>query len=284
MKIVFQFPDKDITLDVKLLDNPAVDSWADHFLSKDITVKSFIQNQMISKHWNPTDLENILNTIRDRISKLSLHGYTYNGAIPDDINQLDQSWANHIHRFFTHTQKSINDSTGPRPINEVLSWLQDVNEYVHQVENYVDKPLKDFNIEPIEEIYLSYEPTPNSPGWWTILPEWRQYHTREHHDVVLGSQILGKTILRSYIDQDDPTDWDTSGHYHNNAALQILPTDRRERLYSSNHFRQWVESHGATLDSVWYDFPIGDVENRDSLDEVYARLNNGKIVDAIYLP
>jgi hypothetical protein len=217
------------------------------------------------------------------INQLVQHGYEYLTAWPSSVQEVDRVWCNQAHRFFTHTQQTVNLSGMPKDMsNKLTTWLQQLNDSVHNLEDFMPPAIgytPDFSFD---EIYCSDEPSYNHPGWWQITDEFRQYHSAEPATVILGSQILGKTLLRSYLDGDDPRDWDTSGHYCNNGALLIQPSNFRSKVYNSDDFRTWLARHDLTPRQVTYDFPIGNAVEPAILQQVYDKLNLGGHVKTIY--
>lgn len=278
MKISFLFPTEILDLHIELINNPAVTSWAEHF-KNGFLAKANIQNYYVIFPHDPIKLEEYLGICRLRIEQLKEIGYVYNGPLPNNINDIDRNFTNQLHRFFTHNQHVVNHAYWPElSLNEhitkqksITSLLQDVNENVHLIERYL-KPVPDINSESLQEIYLSAEPAYDHPTWWAMDHDYRQYHTDNHADIIFGSQILGKTLLRSFLDGDDPVDWDTTGHYANNGTLQILPTNGREQIYNSKQFNQWLLQHNINRSNVFFDFPVGNIINRSILAELQSKM------------
>lgn len=281
MKIKFQFQDP-LILNINLIENPAVDSWSDHFLSNGTRSFAYLVDPFQRFYASTELIQTLLDMVKDRLEDLESYDFIFTGAtFPNSPEAVTRDWTNKLHRFFTHSQKHVNhcDFTGSlETITEhrknLSMLLNDINECVHTIERYL--PLSVPYIDGHNEVSITSQPTADDPNWWTIDPLWRQYHSIEHADVILGPQILGKTILSSYMDADDPNDWDTTGHYSNNGALQIiLGPARRKDIYKSQPFIQWLEHHGLTADTAWYDFPIGNISNREIIPELIKKLSSG---------
>jgi hypothetical protein len=295
MLIKFHFDDETIDLPIELVANPAIDSWKQHFLDRDqsVVVDGFFWDPMGKKIYHPDEVrsqtQQCLEILEESVARLKNLQVEFPYEVPD-VDSVDQDWANRAHRWFTHTQKDFNEKRVPGMSfqnmkayrSQVTEQLQIVNEYIHAVENYIPAPNVGFERGTMWEIYLSDEPPCTHPRWWQMNPEWRSYHSPEHYDVIFGSQILGKTILKSFLDQDDPRDWDTSGHYNNNGALQILPTRHRQQVYQSQQFRDWVERHDISLDQVWYDFPVGNVLDHSALEKITKKFQTQAFLKVSY--
>lgn len=281
--ISFEFPDQTLDLHIKLLDNPAVQSWRDHFLTTPLTVTSHIVGNVVALTHDLEKMSVLFGQCCGYIDQLAQHGYVYYTSIPGSIHDVDRAWCNQAHRFFTHTQQTVNLSGMPKQhASELTVLLQQLNDAIHALEDFLPPAIGYTPEFSFDEIYCSDEPAYNHPGWWQITDEFRQYHSAEPATVILGSQILGKTLLRSYLDGDDPRDWDTSGHYCNNGALLIQPSDFRRKVYNSNDFYSWLARHDLTPEQVTYDFPIGNAVEPAVLQQVYDKLNLGGHVKTIY--
>ena len=282
MIISFEFPDSTLELKVDLVDNPAIRSWAEHFLAQPLEVRSHIINNARPQRPDFTRIAQLYESCVNNINKLAELGFVYDGPMPESIKDLDRSWCNRAHRFFTHTQKYVNDMQIPLLSCEevvaqreyITSFLQPLNDDIHSIEDYfLPNAYGAVNFDA-EEIYCSSMPTYNDPGWWQMDETWRQYHTLDHATVIFGPQILGKAIARSYLDGDNPNDWDTTGHYCNNGALLIQVSNWRNDLYTSDSFKEWIKKWGLESNQVFYDFPVGHVKDKQSVRDVYTKLRN----------
>lgn len=283
MIISFEFPDQILDLHIQLINNPAIRSWANHFLATPLSVTAHIVGNIVPHTVDIDRMSVLFDKCCAIIEQLGQHGYVYNTSVPKSVHTVDRDWCNRAHRFFTHTQQTVNLSGMPKhQAAKLTGLLQQLNDAIHTLEDFLPPAIgytPDFSFD---EIYCSDEPAYNHPGWWQITDEFRQYHSAEPATVILGSQILGKTLLRSYLDGDDPRDWDTSGHYCSNGALLIQPRDFRSKVYGSDDFRAWLEKYDLAPDQVTYDFPIGHAVNPAELQAVYDKLNLGGHVKTTY--
>lgn len=278
MIISFEFSDSTVDLKVDLIDNPAIQSWKQHFLQQPLEVRSHVIKNTIPAPPNLADITMLYERCINNINQLRALGFGFEGHMPASIKDVDRNWCNEAHRFFTHTQKHVNHFNSPglsldeivQKQKQLTSFLQELNDDIHLIEDYfLPNPYGPIDFDT-SEIYCSKFPTYDDPGWWQMEEDWRQYHTDEHATVIFGPQILGKAISRSYLDGDNPNDWDTTGHYCNNGTLLIQVSNWRNDLYRSEPFQAWLKKWGK--ETTYYDFPVGHIKDKDTLNQVYQKL------------
>lgn len=261
MILEFIFPNNRIDVQINLLDNPGVQAWADKFLDN-YTTSLVVHDHLWVPEMNTAKFEYATARCHSLIDQLSQHGVVYTGP---NISSVDHCSLNHVHRFFTYNLQRCNVREFGKNFDydSVMSMLDCLNTHVHELENYIPRSPDDIAVDQIEEIKL-YHNSQYGTTDWIDLTDYQQYHSDQHYDVILSSEILGKTLLQSYLDQDDPTDWDTSGHYGSAGALQITYLPTRQQIYQSNSFKQWLAQHSADTAELKYDFPIGNIQDRDT--------------------
>jgi hypothetical protein len=279
MILEFIFPNDRIEVVVELLDNPGVAHWADKFLNNNYTTSALAHDHLWVPKLDTTKFNHAVAECSHLIGQLVQHGITYSGP---DISTVDHNTLNRVHRFFTHNQQRCNvrEFGSDFDYDSVMSMLDRINTCVHDLENFLPRGPADIPVKQIEEIKL-YHPTQYGTTEWVNLTDYREYHSSQHYDIILSSEVLGKTLLQSYLDQDDPTDWDTSGHYVSAGGLQIAYLPTRQQIYQSNSFKQWLAQYNADPVDLMYDFPIGNIQNRDTgpFQQVLAELDHCKFSD-----
>ena len=262
MILEFIFPNDRIEVVVELLDNPGVAHWADKFLNCNYTTNVLCHDHLWVCKMNQHSFDHSRTQCHQLISQLAQFGLVYQGL---DIGTIDHHSLNHVHRFFTHSQQCCNTREFGIDFDyhSVMLMLDELNLHVHELERYIARGPSDMPVDQIEEIKL-YHPTDYMSDAWCSLADYQQYHSDQHYDVILSSEILGKTLLQSYLDQDDPGDWDTSGHYASAGGLQITYLPTRQTIYQSHSFQQWLQQHQVDPDQLRYDFPIGNIQDRDT--------------------
>jgi hypothetical protein len=262
MILEFIFSNERIEVQVNLLDNPGVAQWADKFLNCNYTTSVLSHDHLWVHDMDTAKFNHAVAECQILIGQLAQHGIVYAGP---NIATVDHHVLNHVHRFFTHSQQRCNNKEFGIDFDyhSVMPMLDKLNLHVHELERYIARGPDDIPVDQIEEIKL-YHSTDYMSDAWCSLADYQQYHSDQHYDVILSSEILGKTLLQSYLDQDNPGDWDTSGHYSSAGGLQITYLPTRQTIYQSHSFQQWLQQHQVDPDQLRYDFPIGNIQDRDT--------------------
>jgi hypothetical protein len=258
-----------IDLRLDLLDNEAVHSWAKYAVLQKAT--------LTAQHWNVTAIANVYSISYciekctqaiEELGNLDLHCPF---PVPDE-DRINQGWCNQAHRWFTHESAWLNNN------NQVNSpkhrWLQQLNHYIHKLED--NFPSQAAITEWEDEILAVVKNAKPGSGWWNfpLNEEVRKdFHSADHYHVILTSEILGKSTLKSYADGDNPLDWDTSGHSTSFGGINICLTNHRQRIYQSDDFQQWLDRNSATSKDVYYDFPIGNIINIKDAHDLISRMH-----------
>jgi hypothetical protein len=272
MILEFISPTDSVDVHVDLLDNPGVQLWANKFLN--VTYETIvIQHDHL--YTRPPDYQRInklQNQCKILVEELAQHGVVYSGAdiVPFETSTTEQmhQWLNQLHRFFTHNQERCNlrQLTPGADYHLIFHKLEQINYHIHDIELYVPRRSQDLAVNSIDEIKLWHNSQTTDPAWVNLEPH-RQYHSDQHYHVILTSEVLGKTILQSYLDNDDPNDWDTSGHYASAGGLQICCSNTRQRIYQSDSFKKWLSDNKMNHQDVYYDFPIGNIRDIDKFQQ-----------------
>jgi hypothetical protein len=96
--------------------------------------------------------------------------------------------------------------------------------------------------------------------------------------VLLDQSILGKCVLQSFIENDDPTQDDCTGRLGSFGGFFIDLNDNRKKIYKSTQFKDWIKSYNMT--NIPYEFPIGYVES-DQFKEFSLRYKDSFIFDRV---
>lgn len=291
MIILFNLPGKQIELEIDLVKNTAVDAWVDFFCkNQTIVAKSHMRDHASRNPYDPGKVRYLFEQCTNLVAALHKENIIYTGPWPMASEYITQDWCNHAHRFFTHQQKIINqinefeykpveqDFVRDRKFYITENLLTKLNTAIHDIEDHLE-PLYTFDFD-IKEI-LVYTNWQGNATWLEFTEAHRKFHSKDHYDIILSDQILGKSILGSYLNNDNPSDWDTSGHHCANGSLFVQTSDFRQKIYNLPHFKRWLANHSNL--TPWYDFPIGNVVNRDKLKELSDYLNeNDTVIQTSY--
>lgn len=263
---------------IECFEHAAIREWFDTLYQKDslngkfykTKSKNYLTQQQISNSWN-----NIQHSLED-LKK-------YNFTVPDCISEHwngNQTELNYLHRFFTHNILWRNEkSDRPNPFDkdfifpenlDVIEWnsiLNTINASVHileKVSNHTNNSsFVDANF-PIEDLALDF--TPTLPWCYfsrnTILHNYNYWQYCDQDNLVtLSRTILGKCPLQSFYDDDDPNDQDCTGRLLSNGNLFIDYLSVKKKIYRSDVFKTWAESHNFTLDTLPLEFVIGKINH-----------------------
>lgn len=278
LKIIFNTSD---VILVTLFDNPTITKWFNHFskINAETNIYAVSVDQRPGWRTPPVDdSETHWNTILTSLDHLRSIGYNFNLTVPDYFD-YNQQTLNRLHRFFTYnfiwaTQHP--NTPNPFDLNFKLpknsqmieSWyalVDPINRAVHKLENLViptesasfidtQLPMHSMNFvnnyENFNEHLLVFDDADLEQNYSFL-------NYNQSNLVVLDRSILGKCILQSFYDNDNPTARDCTGRTCSWGGFTIDLNNNRRKIYRSTQFRTWVDSF--KLKQIPYDFPIGYV-------------------------
>jgi len=269
LKIEFELTTGTETLIVDLLNNPGVDAWVRH--CRQLPPARIITKQPVgptpqapvTEQWAMWEYQQSVQT--------ALANTRYPLPMPViSPDEITQQHLNVWHRWFTNNTKII--GTGNREYAVEFHWLHEINQVVHQLENHVYEWPKqelgqvgwDLNLQPEMDCHGF------GIGFVDLAPH-QQYHTWDHADLILDQAIHGKSTMQSFIDNDDPKNWDTTGHHISWGGCKLVNKNFRPAVYQGSLFQQWMSSNGVTHQDLWGDYPLGNIVNRDQtqLDRIF---------------
>jgi hypothetical protein len=287
MQLKLIFPHTHITIQLK--QHPTIKKWFKFFQtltnnqpdyyrmvsSQEVSVhsKSFID---ANRHWQ---------IILDSIQELKDVNYCMPFEVTDQYD-YSQVTLNKLHRFFTYNcEWWHNRTTQSNPFDEKFVPPADWNfEKWHSVIAPINEAVHNLEVVTPTDTKLRFPLTPSYP----LLPTWiinnpasitgelieTCYLPFDSYDqglnyepmdfsrgapVTLNASILGKCMLQSYFEEDDPTARDARGREGSYGGFTVHLNRRREEIYRSAHFQQWAEKYGRTVDSLPLEFQIGHV-------------------------
>jgi hypothetical protein len=261
MKAHFKFFDKNNNfidiITVNLFDNPGVKAWA-YAVMLNNKERNIGFKFPFGTYSDPEKKQLLYTDIKQNVASLAEIGLVFNKTIPESSELIDQLTLNLLHRFFTECCLTIwNDQyTDIELQTRANSLLQKLNTDIHDLEDLCPNGHKEQWSQNLLEIWILNS---SQEIGYDIKP-FRKYHSTDHADVILDTYILGKTLIESFLTQDNPNHWDTSGHVRTNGGCCFMLSDTRSQIYKSLEFNNWLKQHGVSHDRVYADFPLGNFE------------------------
>lgn len=269
LKIEFDLPHGPETLTVALINNPGVVAWAEH-CRKIPTTRSVSTQPVAPPRQRPLTKQSDLWT-QQQLVQSSLAPTRMPLPMPvSEPEQITQQHLNAWHRWFTDNTRVI--GTENKDYEVEFHWLHEVNQIVHRLENNIwEWPKDELGIVGHE---LNLQPEIDQHGFgrgFVDLTPYRQYHSWEYADLILDQAVHGKTTMQSFIDNDDPKSWDTTGHHISWGGCKLVNGTYRQSIYQGNLFQRWMNQNNVTHQDLWGDYPLGHVVNRDQqqIDRIF---------------
>jgi hypothetical protein len=288
MQLKIIFPNSHITIELK--QHPTIEKWFKFFQNitnnqPDYYCMFFSEENVYIRDKSCVDYHHHWKLILESIQALRDINFIIPFGIPTEYN-FNQKTLNTLHRFFTYNcEWWHNQTTESNPFDEKFvpprdwdfakwySVIGQINEAVHSLELCTPTATK--------LLYKASRGHPLLPTWVINNPasitgelintcylpfdSYDQGLNYEPMDfscgapVTLNASILGKCMLQSYFEEDDPTAEDARGREGSYGGFSIHLDRRREEIYRSAHFQQWAEKYGRTVDSLPLEFQIGHV-------------------------
>jgi hypothetical protein len=276
LQVVFQ---DDSFVDLVLFQNNTVLKWFKHF-------QCYQENYHLPKlakspnHKNiGSDIGNYWNQIKVSINELENIGYRFPLLIADKFD-YSQDTLNKLHRFFTYNILWYRDYNNENPFDKDFelpngitfqNWLDildKINVSVHYLEQFtIEHENKKFLRDQFSYLNIAFAPPARKShtdldSWLDFddedqLHNFNEYMSLESPLVILSQSVLGKYVLKSFCENDDPNALDCTGRLGSFGSFEIELDDNRKKFYRSDKFIQWAASYGRTTESLPLEFPIG---------------------------
>jgi hypothetical protein len=273
MQIKINYTKNHYTL-IQLFDNSSVRKWFNYVSTKNYNYKYHLERTpSVNKTVN---VAYEWNSIQNTIEYLNKIGLYLNFDLPNAFD-YQQSTLNKLHRFFTYNMLwyDVKDDT-PNPFSPQFKldnitkdeWhniIDVINEAVHTLEKVATLTKNAISISPPIN-FLSFPPRKDRNTNWlefdeTDIKQNYEYfnNTQYRYLVVLDRSILGKCILQSFVENDDPSAADCTGRMGSHGGFTIVDNPRLQQIYQSPEFKDWANSFNLDINSLPYEFPIGYV-------------------------
>jgi hypothetical protein len=226
--------------------------------------------------------------IKENTEYLKSQNFQLPYEVPKKFN-FSQELLNTIHRFFTYNSvwamESCNhDMSGntaiapstPNPFDssfvptdtlKFLTAISNLNIAVHSLESLCMTNNKQHVLNIIKNNSIFWiNPRSNfdytSNGWFhvgPILDEFQKSYTNRYPNVIMSEEIQGKSYLRAFIDNDDPTKLDVTGRDGSYGGFFIDTNDDRKIIYESQEFKDWLEKYNLKKEDLPLEWPLGQV-------------------------
>lgn len=291
MKLHIIFQDKSF-IEIILFQNDAVTKWFKHFQKFTSNKNYYRLGHEHSSRWiNQSSgvIDQDWNEIQSAISELESLGYQLPWSIPTTFD-FQQKTLNQLHRFFTYNvlwyHELYNNPTKQNPFDPQFKlppdinfqqWLgivSRINTSVHNLEHFtVPHENKTFICNQYPLSFLAFFPIRSDTDLdpWLVFTEEEQVHNftdyfaNDSLQVILDRSILGKSVLQSFYENDDPNAHDCTGRLGSYGGFEIELDQNKKQIYQSDQFIQWAASHGRTVESLPLEFPIGYIKDPHTL-------------------
>lgn len=278
---------------IQLIDNPFTKMFVEHFTEVAATHSGKLMRRMVgaqiptdanfaTKHQQLIDVVSELNDIAGNFP------YTLDHSIILERNQNTQNLLNQLHRCFTTAYRCASRrqplvwsdkfassfTVAEDKFTRLLELLILLNDHIHDLELYVDtdnkKFCRGFSITQAEiHIDGAYDKCENIRSIYLDIPEehYQYFSDSEECDVWVGIDILGKSYLNAFWDNDDPSEWDVTHQLGITGKIYIETSiNKKLDILKTERFNNWLAAKNLTYKPYMCGMPIGTViSNRDLL-------------------
>ena len=285
---VYQQNDLNNYIQINLIDNPTISRWF-NYCKDNQEISGSINNMPIGKRpkrsWeaknhHSTQYQLLVGAVA-RLKQLPLPIYITFPEIPDTFN-FNQHWCNDIHNIFVNIIKYLSSvSFHDQYLNPVFIEIHRVatqlNTLIHYLEydsstTATEKWCNEFYSHSYLQTFINTEEDKSIKWFEFTLEEQQLYHSSNHScNVVFGNSILGKTHFVSFLQEEKITSPSISGITGTWGSIEILLDNKRNHIYNSINFKNWIRRGVVPLPTngwafgkpkpILLDFPIGNVDS-----------------------
>ena len=246
MEVKFTFPQTSIGLHIDLIDNPAVRSWAEHFLSQCQRANAYKTSPFFVWNYDALLIQEFLDILNDFVETLENLGHKFPYKMPQLSYEITRQWCNDLYRFSDVIQSQ--------------SLSQEIKIFLSKIERYMEREQ-----EPADLIEINIDPsfTGNNIISWKPQPGWEKYFDNSHADVILSDPKFQKNNLWRYLAAADSRPDQIDDHNHEGGICLQLGNQSRRTLYDRPDFQEWA---GKT--QPLFNLPVGNISNKTMIPEI----------------
>lgn len=260
-------------LTIELANTPFAKQWGAY--ARNLTKDNFY----VTRPWSMMQNENLerAKTAHDNlvecIDYVSKHITDYNwcktkDAVSAVMQDRQQKHCNTIHRAFTFMVLKGHLSTFYT--QELDKQVHIINSAIHELESFYTyqqlETRKQFNGQVQQVLFTDAGNMEDKDFsmWNTPITETFDHNTQDiNYDVWLNEDILGKDLVRCFLDNDDPNNPDITGNLFLTPSLYVDIDRIYSKVLNSSEFNEWHQRlcPNKTLDR----YPIGNVIKRNGV-------------------
>jgi hypothetical protein len=276
---------------IELIDHPVIARWYDTYKQAVEETDNFYRLESVNNRFTTNVPDTgIINaewhSIKTTLATIRSMNYKIPFEISDSFD-FKQTTLNQLHRFFTynahlaHFKEFVDDHCVNKhdpdfdyqkflPMNQWLVLIDRINQSVHTLEHFVTTDTKSYLAKHYPLKYLKLVENLNSIDLtkksylmrFTESEQQLNYRSLDYSrgpSVTLSESILGKCMLQSFYEEDDPTEFDCTGRMMSLGGFYIDVDGNRQRIYRSDKFRSWLKRHKIYGQPQPLEFQIGHV-------------------------
>ena len=167
----------------------------------------------------------------------------------------DQEVLNRLHRYYTDSAAIVDQGS------ELFKLVSKINYCVHELEEYTSSR----NTVYYGDLWFHIHDYPIPMDCWIDLKEQEKQNYKffdydYEYTVRLDRSILGKCVLQSFEENDDPNQKDCTGRIGSFGGFFIDTDKKLKDIYESKKFKDWCIRHGKQVNEWPLEFVIGHVE------------------------
>lgn len=263
---------QDSTFSIDVANTSFAQTWVAY--SKNLTKDNFYLSgmwDMLLERQSDTNIDRYAQELHDAIEYCQTHitDYDFNpalAALDKFMQDNSQQHCNLIHRTFTFMTLKGHLKRFHTP--ELDRQVHIINSAVHQLESAAAyqqiERRQHYNGRVVQVMFTDAGRMEGADFsmWNTPIRETFDHRVEDtDYSVWLNEDILGKDLVRCFLDEDDPTQPDITGNLFLTPSLYIDIDKKYHEILTSKEFNDW---HASTCpDKTLNRWPIGNVNTTD---------------------